>query len=114
MILLVDDDPDVRDVLREVLSDANHEVALAGNGAEALAMLRDSCKPNVVLLDWMMPTMDGARFREEQRNDPALASIPVVILSASARIEVDAGVAAILRKPLRLDELLDVAARFDR
>lgn len=114
MILVVDDDPDVREVLREVLVEASHDVVMAGNGEEALALLREPIRPSVVLLDWMMPTMDGSRFRELQRADPALASIPVVVLSASARIDVDSGVAAILRKPLRLDELLDVAARFDR
>ena len=82
-VLLVEDDIDVREAVADTLDEAGYRVSPARNGQEALDMLRSGAvQPRVILLDLMMPVMDGWQFREEQLRDPALASIPVVALSA--------------------------------
>ena len=113
-ILIVDDDPDIREALVDVLSDSGFAVRAAANGREALAILRSSAPPRVVLLDLMMPVMDGLQFRQEQLADPALRDIPVIVISAGSNVAESAralGVTASLRKPLDLDKLLEVIAR---
>ena len=77
-ILVVDDDPDIRDSLREVLEDEGYGTSCVANGREALDFLRSGKRPCVILLDLMMPVMDGWQFLEEQKRDPALAAIPVL------------------------------------
>ena len=75
-ILVVDDDPDIRDSLREVLEDEGYEVACVGNGREALDHLKTANpRPCVILLDLMMPVMDGWQFRKEQKQDAEIAGI---------------------------------------
>jgi CheY-like chemotaxis protein len=74
-IMVVDDD-DIRDALGEVLRTTGHEVVTAANGHEALELLRNGVSVCLVLLDLMMPVMDGYRFLEAQREDPDLSSIP--------------------------------------
>ncbi|HEX8788494.1 MAG TPA: response regulator [Telluria sp.] len=106
-ILIVDDDADIRAVLSEFLEFENYTVSTAANGREALAFLRAHPRTSVVLLDLMMPIMDGFQFREEQKRDPAIASVPVVVMTASGSlgpgsIDVD----QVLAKPLELDRLL--------
>ncbi len=81
-ILLVEDDRELRDALTEALEQQGHEVFAVGDGVEALRQMRREL-PDVVILDLMMPVMDGWQFRVEQRRDPALASIPIVAMSAS-------------------------------
>lgn len=113
-ILIVDDDFDVRETLADVLTEAGYTVSVAGHGAEALSALRAARDlPNLILLDLVMPVMDGWQFRAEQQRDAALARIPVVTFSArdESRV-VDA--AERLRKPVALATLLDVAARLCR
>lgn len=103
-ILLVDDEPDIRDVLSEALGWEGYDVATAANGREALEVLRSGPPVDVVLLDLTMPIMSGWEFRRVQRLDPALAGIPVIVTSASSP-----GTAAPVRflpKPFGLDELL--------
>ena len=105
-VLIVEDDPDVRDALSEDLADHGAEVIEARDGAEALDRMREH-HPDVVVLDLLMPTMDGWQFRIEQRRDPELARVPVVAMSASgtaAARAVDADV--YLAKPFRADTLL--------
>jgi CheY-like chemotaxis protein len=115
-VLIVDDDHDVREALREVLQDHGYDVLEAGNGHDALALLRDgTLAPCLILLDIMMPVMDGWQFRAAQRNDPALAGIPVVVLSAHGHVQrasegMDA--TAFLRKPVQLPPLLATVARY--
>ena len=79
-VLIVDDDPDIRDVLADTLESKGFDVVTAANGADALTVLCDTgVRPSVILLDLMMPVMDGYGFLERWRRDPALASIPIAI-----------------------------------
>src|SRR5215831_14973272 len=83
-ILIVEDDNDVRSALSELLEEEGFSVEGAHNGREALARLRGgTVHPAVILLDLMMPGMDGWDFRSEQMRDPELAAVPVVVVSAS-------------------------------
>ena len=116
IVLVVEDDPGVRESICEVLADSGYAPMIAGNGREALDRLHASpSKPCIILLDIMMPVMDGREFRREQQSDPELADIPVVILSAHANVE-DAAkamhVSEALRKPVQLDALMNVIGRF--
>jgi CheY-like chemotaxis protein len=115
-ILVVDDDPDIRETMIEVLEEAGYEAVGAADGLEALAQLRaPEDRWCVVLLDLMMPNMDGRTFRSEQLLDPGIAPIPVVIVSAMSDVEEAAeelGVAAHVNKPVRLTELVNIVNRF--
>jgi CheY-like chemotaxis protein len=109
LVLVVEDDADFREALVSGLEHAGYEVIAAVNGAAALQLLQWRIVPSVVLLDLMMPVMDGRTFRQHQLADPALASIPVVILSADAQatdLATSPGVRAVLSKPVDLDALL--------
>jgi CheY-like chemotaxis protein len=113
-VLIVEDDPDVRDALTQVLEFEGYGVTGVCNGVEAIESMRSGASPHVILLDLMMPVMDGMQFRSEQLRDPQLANIPVVIISADRKAEQKAesmGVAAYLKKPLEVDNLLDLVAR---
>ncbi len=112
-VLLVEDDWNVREALAAVLEDSGHEVKVASDGAEGLQLLRAGLRPCVILLDLMMPVMDGFAFRREQRADPALTDIPVIVVSGSVRTmdEVcDMNVAAVLPKPINCDRMLGLVA----
>jgi two-component system response regulator MprA len=113
-VLVVDDDFDIRDSLRDVLIDEGFRVEVAADGLEALAILRRLPRPSVILLDWMMPRCDGPAFLSERQKDPALADIPVILLSALAGLDGEArrlAVADYLRKPVDLDVLINTVAR---
>lgn len=108
-VLVVDDDADIRDSLSDLLSEEGYDVLTAENGAQALDRLRASDGACVILLDLMMPVMDGIDFRSRQRQDPALASIPVIVVSASGdggatAASLDA--AAFIAKPIRVHQLM--------
>jgi CheY-like chemotaxis protein len=104
-VLLVDDDQDVLDALAELLRDEGFEVAEAHNGREALNLLRGAAQPALILLDLMMPVMSGLEFLERKSRDPALAPIPVVIISG---ISIDMpGDLPIIRKPFEPDGVLE-------
>ena len=115
-VLIVDDDMDVRDAIAEVLEDGQYHPLRAENGEAALAQLRAAAPmPCVILLDVMMPVMDGSEFRDRQRGDEALREIPVVVLSAHAdgnRSAEQMKAAAFLRKPVDLGELLRTVEKF--
>ena len=116
-ILVIDDDTDTRDALTEILADEGYDVTGVNNGREALAYLREATRPSLILLDMMMPEMDGWQFRLELQKDPTLARIPVVILSAHDDVRDAAlalGAADYLRKPLRAESVIEVAERFCR
>lgn len=87
------------------------------NGEEALAWLRHHPAPSLILLDMMMPVMNGTEFRERQREDPDLAKIPVVLMSAGAKIEEEAaalGAVGVIGKPPDVDEMLAQLERYSR
>ena len=108
-ILLVDDDIDIREALAEVLEDEGFRVQTAANGLEALQLLRGSAPPKIILLDLMMPVMDGYQFLEEQRKDASLAAIPVAIITAGAGLDRSRlGDAILVPKPIKLPQLLSV------
>jgi CheY-like chemotaxis protein len=116
IVLVVEDDAGVRESISEVLQDGGYSPLLASNGREALDRLHASpSKPCIILLDIMMPVMDGREFRLEQESDPELADIPVVVLSAHANVEETARTmhaASALRKPVELDALMSVIGRY--
>jgi two-component system chemotaxis response regulator CheY len=116
-ILLVEDDRDIQETLRELLTEEGYDVAMANNGQEALTYLRTAGRrPDAILLDLMMPVMDGLQFREAQRHEPAYSGIPVVVLSADRNVGEKAtqmAVAAYLEKPLNIDTLLDTLSGLD-
>jgi CheY-like chemotaxis protein len=115
-VLVIDDDLDIVDSIRDVLEDEGYTVIAANDGREALERLA-SIKPELILLDLAMPHMDGGSFREAQRKDPSLASIPTVVMSAADRTPEKAAPLApddCLVKPIRLAALLEVVARYCR
>lgn len=114
-ILIVDDDDDIREALSDVLTDLGYRVSAVANGLEALESLRGGVRPGLILLDLMMPVMDGLTFREEQLRDPALRALPVLMISAGRRDVIDAkalSLVGVMSKPLDLEALLEVVARY--
>ena len=110
-ILIVEDDHVISSTLAELLEDSGYGALTAYNGAEALLALRVHAKPGLILLDLMMPIMDGLQFREAQLADPAMYDIPVVVMSADVNmLEKRSKLSAkdYLRKPLDIYKLLDV------
>jgi len=111
-VLVVDDDEDIRESLMDFLEDNGYQPVGARSGHEALEKLRASdLRPCIIILDLMMPVMDGRAFREEQLRNPALAAIPVIIISAlrdSAETAENLKVPSHLPKPLNLPALLKV------
>lgn len=108
-ILIIDDDQGISEGLSDLLELEGYLVSTASNGKEALENLRTRGDTILILLDIMMPIMDGYAFREEQRKIPAIASIPVIVLTAgeahAARIKT-MSVEACMRKPMEIDLLL--------
>jgi CheY-like chemotaxis protein len=113
-ILVVDDEAFIRMYLEEVLGDEGHEVRSAAEGAAALAILRDGgTLPDLILLDLMMPGMNGWEFRAEQVRDPLLAAIPVVLLSGAGDVQAEArrlGARGFVTKPFLPFQLLSAIA----
>ena len=110
-ILVVDDDDEIQETLREILEDEGYRVAVAGNGAEALERLRVR-RPALIFLDLMMPVMNGARFRAVQLAEAAWADIPTVVLTAQTLApgaERELRATRLLAKPVSLRELLEIA-----
>jgi len=111
-ILLVEDDPDIRVSLHSILTDEGFEVVGCTNGREALERLGGSPLPDLIILDLMMPVMDGWQFRIQQKNDPALAQIPVIAISADASSKAAAiDAAAYLNKPFDHAKLMSAVDR---
>ena len=112
-VLVVDDDPDIRESLREVLEDEGYEVACVGNGQEALEHLKTaSPRPCVILLDLMMPVKDGWQFRKEPKKDPDIAGIPLVVITATGKRPVLIDAAELVMKPLDLSRLFEAIERY--
>jgi CheY-like chemotaxis protein len=106
-ILVVDDDDDLRETLQTVLEAEGYEVASATNGRDALAYLRSNPLPCLVLLDLMMPIMDGWEFIQHQEADPKLADLVVIVVTAATDGRLNAlAPRTVLPKPVPFERLL--------
>jgi CheY-like chemotaxis protein len=114
-VLVVEDDPDIRDAVVEILQDEGYGVSAAADGRQALDLLETLVPlPDIILLDLMMPVMNGFQFREEQLKKPELARVPVLIVTADANAMAKAEVlqaAGFIQKPLKIQPLLDTIER---
>lgn len=114
-VLLVEDDRDIRENLALFIELEGYDVDAAANGEQALELLRDGRElPSVILLDLMMPILDGFGFREQQLKDPKLAALPVILMTAHGKAQAHVekiGAIALLRKPLDIEELSELLAR---
>lgn len=111
-ILIVEDDLQVQELLRECLEIEGFNVLTAQNGQVALDILGATVKPNLIFLDLRMPVLDGFEFLQRFRGDPELASIPVIITSASANRNEISGATAFIRKPFDLNKLMKAAHQY--
>ena len=112
-VFIVEDDLDTREMLARFLELEGFRVESAENGKAALERLESGTRACVILLDLMMPVMDGWQFRQAQVQDAALARIPVIVVSAAGRDRIERIDAdAYLSKPVDLDELLACLTRF--
>jgi CheY-like chemotaxis protein len=112
-VLVVDDDQAIRETLCELLEDEGHHAVGAANGQEALDLIRADGRPCVILLDIMMPVMDGVAFRAQQLQDPNLRMIPVAVITAGGRgAGASMSAEAVLPKPLRIESVLEIVDRF--
>jgi CheY-like chemotaxis protein len=107
-VLVVDDDPDIRETLREVIEAEGFAVVCAESGAAALDLLRRGLRPALVVLDLMMPAMSGWDLLAAVRADRALADLPVAVISAAGERAPPKGATHFLRKPVALDALIDL------
>jgi len=114
-VLIVEDDPAIRSSLAEVLEEEGFDVAAAANGRQALDWLRTGPRPSAIVLDLMMPVMDGWDFRHAQLQDPALERIPVVVVTAagfsSDTVRTQFGDVALVPKPVEVFALLGALDR---
>jgi CheY-like chemotaxis protein len=115
-ILIVEDEEPIREIIAEILEGEGYLVVGVSNGLEALAYLRDQANATgLILLDLGMPVMTGWEFREEQLRDPALATIPVIVMSAWLSLNQNTApptATAYLGKPIELEALLGVVERY--
>jgi CheY-like chemotaxis protein len=112
-VLIVNDDPDLLDVTSFVIDSEGIAVATARNGEEALALIGTGSVPALVLLDLVMPVMNGWEFLAAVAGDPLLRSIPVVVLTAGEHAEIP-GAREVVREPMDLKELLRIVERYVR
>jgi two-component system chemotaxis response regulator CheY len=112
LVLVVEDDADILSTMADLLALRGYSVSLARNGREALERLSTQ-RPCIILLDLMMPVMNGEQFLEHRRRDRALAQIPVVVLSAAAdRLSHLDDVSEIFLKPVDISALLNAIGKF--
>jgi CheY-like chemotaxis protein len=115
VVMLVEDDDETREALASILEDADYRVLRAANGAAAWSLLQDhGAVCDIILLDLMMPVMNGWDFRRLQKRRAALANIPVVLMSAGAQIAFDVedlDAAGYVSKPVEIDDLLEKVER---
>lgn len=115
-VLVVDDDYDIREMLTLLLEQASYHVTSCANGCEALTYLETTATlPNIILLDLMMPIMNGVQLRAKLQTNLAFQQIPVIILSADPNVEQQVehlGVAGFLKKPIRSAVLLSLIDKY--
>jgi len=115
-VLIVDDDNDIREAISQILEYEGYEVTTAANGQEGLDCIK-SKRPSLILLDLMMPVMNGWQFKSELDSDPGLSEIPVVVLSADGSVQQrqnELGRAGYLKKPIQLETLLDTVRHYTK
>jgi CheY-like chemotaxis protein len=114
-VLIVDDDVDILEALAELLESEGYAVTTVTDGQAALNRLRAGLRPSVILLDLMMPGMNGWDFRTEQLKDVDLRDIPVVVVTAAtaseAALKAQLGDISLMRKPPMQDELIEIVRR---
>jgi two-component system, chemotaxis family, chemotaxis protein CheY len=111
-VLVVDDDPDIREIIELALSSNGYRVVTAVDGRGCLRRLREPERPCIVLLDMMMPDLNGWDVCDAMAKDAALSSIPVLILTGNSQIrDKELGDVPVLRKPIELRALLDAIER---
>ena len=114
-ILVVEDDGAINDMLSQIFEEEGYTVVAVDNGQSAMAYLRANPVPCMILLDIMMPVMNGFQFLGEQQAEPRLSAIPVVVLTADVRAAERArslAVARVLNKPIHFDDLLAVVQTY--
>ncbi|AKQ63379.1 Phosphate regulon transcriptional regulatory protein PhoB (SphR) [Myxococcus hansupus] len=109
-ILLVEDEPDLREMLAELLELSDYQVVQAANGQVALDLLGTMPRPTLILLDLMMPVMDGHELVRHLRADARYQGVPVLMLTAHFSVEAPEGTVGLLRKPVDIAELLTAMA----
>jgi CheY-like chemotaxis protein len=116
VVLVVDDDGAFRESLKEFLARHGYSVQCAANGSEALQLYKGlQAAPELILLDLIMPVLDGWGFLIERCKDPQLAKVPVVVISGSSGMDRKAkaaGAAAVMSKPVAPEALLEVVEHF--
>ncbi len=115
IVMLVDDDEDLREMMSELLMTNGFDVLQAGNGLEAMEVLKETERlPSVVLLDMAMPTMDGPTFLRVRAEDPILKDIPVLAISGSPPPKAATkGIEGFLRKPVEVTRLLQAIGQYE-
>jgi CheY-like chemotaxis protein len=113
MVLLVEDNPDVRDMMSLALELAGHRVIAAANGMEALDLLRTE-RPCVILLDLMMPVMDGWQFRDQLEQSRACRGVPLIVISALTEVVKRLPGVEHLSKPVDIDRMLELVDQYCR
>jgi CheY-like chemotaxis protein len=112
-VFIIEDDLDTRDMLAKFLELEGYHVELAANGRQALDLLASGAEASVIVLDLMMPVMDGWEFRRRQIEDARLRNIPTIVVSAAGRERLaQISADAYLSKPVDMDELLERVSRF--
>ncbi len=116
LVLIVEDDVDVREMMKELFEDEGYRVAVATDGRDALDVIDRIGRPNVILLDLMMPRMSGGDFLEAaRRKRPDLARVPVVVITGYAQMMFSVSpVERMLTKPVDLHALLDIVRQYCR
>ncbi len=112
-ILIIEDGAVIREAMRMILEWEDYQVDCATNGLEALQHLHQSALPDLILLDLAMPVLDGYQFLQELEQEPALAAIPVIDVSASEETTYPPA-AGHLRKPFQPQELLEIIRNLGR
>lgn len=113
-ILIVEDDNDIRENLKDFLEIEGHSVLTATNGKEGLEALEKSPKPDLILLDLMMPIMNGFEFAEHLKANKLFHEVPIIIMSADNQCEKKVailGIKNIIKKPFELNDLIDLVGR---
>jgi two-component system, chemotaxis family, chemotaxis protein CheY len=116
-VLVVEDDEQIRGLVADVFERAGHDVLVAENGAQALERVREAC-PQLILLDLMMPVLDGWQFLEVAAREGLCASTPIIVMSAFLetptvpQVQMPPAVREMLAKPFEISDLVSIAERY--